>query len=32
MILVLNLLIAAVAVVVPAGKILKSNIVNEIEK
>ena len=32
MIMMLNLLIVAMAVVVLAGKILKSNIVNEIEK
>ena len=32
MVMVLNFLIAAMAVVVPARKILKSNIVNEIEK
>lgn len=32
MIMVLNLLIAAMAVIVPARKILKSNIVDEIEK
>ena len=32
LIMMLNLLIAAMAVVVPARKILKSNIVDEIEK
>ena len=32
MIMMLNLLIVAMAVVVLAGKILKNNIVNEIEK